>query len=261
MRDLKTAARLLEEDGVAAVLVKGWALGRVYAEPGIRPFGDIDFCVRPEDYPSAQRALARSTYGTDIDLHSGFEKFYDGRTEELFSRSSWQDLDGTPVRVLRAEDHFRFLCLHLLRHGGARPLWSCDVAAMIEAQGGVLDWDLCLSCGPVHRHWVSIAIGVASELLACELKDVPREVSSQQVPAWVLSTVLQEWGVPFAMPSPMRVHSRKPLQFLRQLPSHWPNGIEATINFNGNLTEWPRWPFQVADVVTKAFRLVTQLSS
>src|SRR5690349_9636225 len=40
----------LRSVGVEPLLAKGWAVARLYPEPGLRPFGDIDLCVPPEQY-------------------------------------------------------------------------------------------------------------------------------------------------------------------------------------------------------------------
>ena len=40
--------------GVEPLLAKGWAVARIYPEPGLRPFGDIDLFVRPEQHLTAR---------------------------------------------------------------------------------------------------------------------------------------------------------------------------------------------------------------
>ena len=49
-RNIKQVFALLRAAGVEPLLVKGWAVARLYTEPGARPYGDIDLCVRPADY-------------------------------------------------------------------------------------------------------------------------------------------------------------------------------------------------------------------
>lgn len=254
---LKEVIVALDEKGIESVLVKGWSLGPLYPEPGLRLFGDIDLCVRPRDFRAAGIALegAPGSRGL-VDLHCGFGKFYETRTEELFARSESRDLDGTSVGVLKFEDHFRFLCLHLLRHGGNRPLWVCDIAAALDVINDDFDWDLCLSDDPRQAELVAGAIGIASELLGANVEGFPVAERARSIPRWMISTVLSEWSVPFSLPSQVVSHLRKPLELVRELPRHWPNAIEATINLGGRLNDRPRWPLQIGDAVAKTWGLL-----
>jgi hypothetical protein len=49
--------RLLRQAQVEAILGKGWATARMYAEKALRPYGDIDICVRPEHFKLAEETL------------------------------------------------------------------------------------------------------------------------------------------------------------------------------------------------------------
>src|SRR5437016_12703833 len=59
-RHLVQALTLLRSAGVEPLLVKGWAVARLYPSPGLRPYGDLDFCVRPDQFARAQAALRDS---------------------------------------------------------------------------------------------------------------------------------------------------------------------------------------------------------
>jgi hypothetical protein len=250
---LKEALTHLRDQGIEPLLVKGWALGPIYPEPGLRPFGDIDFCVRPAEYRAAATALEKfKNTGIPIDLHSGFAKFYDPDDDALFARSQLVPLDEIEVRIPGFEDHLRFLCLHLLRHGAGRPLWLCDIAAALEALPEGFDWDLCLGKSQPQTDWTLGAMGLAHHLLGVQIPLTPR------LPRWLLPTVLAAWDVPFALPSPLAVHIRQPRQLLKELPRHWPNPIEATLVLNGGFNDWPRWPYQLGGVIEKITRLLVQ---
>ena len=43
--------------GVEPILIKGWAVARLYPESGLRPFGDFDIVVRPEQHAAAMTVL------------------------------------------------------------------------------------------------------------------------------------------------------------------------------------------------------------
>ncbi|HXG65034.1 MAG TPA: nucleotidyltransferase family protein, partial [Blastocatellia bacterium] len=131
---IKDTITLLRSGGVEPVLVKGWAVARLYPDQGLRPYGDIDLCVMPQQYRQAAKLL-KIAEGMDYpaDLHNGFRNLADESPEELYERSQTVELDGIAVRVAAPEDHLRILALHMLRHGVSRPLWLCDVAVALES--------------------------------------------------------------------------------------------------------------------------------
>src|SRR5215216_1231897 len=87
-RSLKQVIPLLRSYGVEPVLIKGWAIARHYAESGLRQYCDLDLCVLPDQHAAARAAL-NSMEGEvgSVDLHLGFDKFYDRQTEDIFARS------------------------------------------------------------------------------------------------------------------------------------------------------------------------------
>jgi hypothetical protein len=254
---LKGAFALLRESGIEPVLCKGWSLNWLYPEPGSRPFGDIDLCVRPEQYQVAYELIDRpENRGFNVDLHSGFGKFYDDRIEELFSRSELVKADDTDIRILKFEDHLRFLCLHLLRHGANRAMWLCDVAAAIDAAQENFDWDLALGVEEPQRGWVRGAIGAAQRLLEVDLKGTAVESCARETPEWVFKAILEEWGKVYEFPDRVEWLLKRPVLLIRELPRHWPNPIEATVNLRGAFSDTPRLPLQVGEVFVKIARLV-----
>src|SRR5947209_2014811 len=53
---------LLQDHGVAPVLLKGLAVARQYPEPDLRPVGDLDLWVRPADVPPTRAAFEAAGY-------------------------------------------------------------------------------------------------------------------------------------------------------------------------------------------------------
>src|SRR5713226_6695336 len=90
-REIKYVFSLLRAEGIEPVLVKGWAIARHYPDRGLRPYGDIDTCVRPDQFAKAEQALKclESIDGHYVDLHSGFAKLElaTGPRLNLFSES------------------------------------------------------------------------------------------------------------------------------------------------------------------------------
>jgi Uncharacterised nucleotidyltransferase len=262
---LKEAIPRLRRVGIEPVLVKGWAMSRLYPEPGMRPFSDLDLCVLPEHYRAASAALAGSeSEAGNVDLHLGFGKFDRRQTDDMFARSQRVWLDDLEISVLSEEDHLLFLCLHLLRHGAVRPLWLCDIALMLEARAKDFDWDQCLGHSRQQADWVACAIGLAHQLLGANIEGTPIARRAKTLPGWLMPTVLKAWGTPFHSLGQLAVHLRHPVnqlgELLRVLPHHWPNPIEATMTLKGSFNELPRWPFQIGHVLSRAAALLTQLS-
>jgi len=165
-REIAQVITLLSAEGIEPVLIKGWAIARRYPDYALRPYGDVDLCVRPDQYDQATRMLRRiaSIEGPFVDLHSGFAgigqtkrvqspksklqslspvrrlRKIDGddwdklhKRSQLVRLSGWKGpISKIPIRVLGDEDHLRVLCRHLLRSGAHRPPWLCDVALLIE---------------------------------------------------------------------------------------------------------------------------------
>src|SRR5438128_721995 len=58
-RQLAEVFQGLRSAGVEPILLKGWAIGRLYPEAGLRPTGDIDIFVAPGGYEAAQTVLKK----------------------------------------------------------------------------------------------------------------------------------------------------------------------------------------------------------
>jgi hypothetical protein len=252
------AAALLRGAGIEALLGKGWAIARQYPDIALRPYGDFDVYVPEADHPRA--AVLVEDAPAPIDLHRGFAELDDRDAGALFARSRVVELDGVPVRLFGEEDHLRLLALHLLRHGGYRPLWLCDLAVALETRSDAFDWDVFLGGCARRSRWAACALLLAHRLLGASLRGVPAEITRQRLPLWLSTAVLDRWGspsfVPHGMRVPMRSCVRSPLEGLRALLARWPNGIEATVGLGGPFNDLPRLPFQVAECVRRTARFL-----
>ena len=260
-RHLKEVIPMLRGIGVEPVLVKGWAIARLYSEPGLRPYADLDLCVLPDQYAKARAALEEPP--CNVDLHLGFGKFYDRQTDDIFARTQLVKLGDLDVRVLSAEDHLRFLCLHLLRHGAVRPLWLCDIAVLVETRAADFDWDRCLSGSRRQADWVACSIGLAHQLLEVDVEGTPVARRAQRLPSWLVPAVLKAWGTPFHSVGQIAIYLRRPWRARgglgKELPRHWPNPIEATMTLKGPFNELPRLPFQIGHLFSRTAALLAQL--
>lgn len=262
-REVAEVFRLLRSHKIEPVLVKGWAIGRNYAEPEARPYGDVDVCVSRERYQSAQDVLkTRTNASHHADLHRGFRDLDKHSFEELKARSELVELEGEPIRVLSAEDHLRVLCYHFLREGGWRPLWLCDISVALETRPEDFDWDLCLSGrGPV-TDWVSSSLVLAHKLLGADLTGTPAAVRDTKLPQWLAPSILSQWEVRSMSQrhrAPIGSAASHPLRTLKGLRHHWPTPVEATVSLGASFTELPRFPLQMGNVLARAATLLARL--
>jgi hypothetical protein len=246
---------MLRNAGAEPLLAKGWAVARLYPEPGLRPPGDIDLCVRPEQYATAEAAIRKA--GPDVigvDLHDGFASHNtafalmdDRPLEALYERSQLVPLGDVPVRILGPEDHLRLLCLHMLGHGAWRPLWLCDVAVALESRPPDFDWSVCLSGDARRTDWVACALGLAHQLLGAEIAGTPVEERAHRLPRWLVPTVLRQWevGSNLTQRHSLGFTLRHPSRLLAEAGHHWRSPIEATVELHAPFNELPRLPIQL----------------
>src|SRR6266853_1796751 len=164
--NLQNALTLLRDQRVEPILVKGWAVARLYPDAGSRPYGDLDLCVEPKQYHAARIALEKDPKKTyQVDLHRGFKTLDHKSWDELYSRSKLMKLGDVEVRVLSPEDHLRVLCFHFLREGAWRPLWLCDIAVALETRPPDFDWDVFSGKENRRRKWFACVIALVDLLL------------------------------------------------------------------------------------------------
>ena len=256
--------RLLRTAGVEPILIKGWAIGRLYPQFGLRPSGDIDLFVGRDKYAAALEVI-KSEEARDcwVDLHAGIFELADRDPEGLFRRSKLLPCEDQEVRVLSAEDHFALLAVHLLKHGAWRPLWLCDLGLLLESMPENFDWKLCLGENKRHANWILSAIGLASQLVDAQIPSKEIAALSQQIPVWLVPAVLKQWETPFrefheSLPL-MAGYLRRPVNFIREIPRRWPNPIVATVNVRGKFNNYPRVPYQLCEMAARTAKFFWSL--
>lgn len=252
---------------VEPVLVKGWAVARWYPEKWLRPYGDIDLCFKPEEYPlAAETAHTPQAQPFYIDLHEGFTKLDGLSLEALLTRSQLVPLGDVKVRVLGFEDQLRILCTHLLRHGAWRPLWLCDIAAGIERRPADFDWQRFLGNDPLEADWIGCVIGLAHQLLGARVEDTPMADRADRLPRWFVPHVLKNWGAPYptnyppmSYARPLVTYLRHPRGLLKTLRARWPDALEATIRLRGKIDNTPRLPYQLGNLLSRLGNFIAAL--
>lgn len=262
-RDLERVCSTFCSAGIEPLLVKGWTVARLYPEQGLRPYGDIDLCVRPSDFNLAVQLLNQLETGKKtVDLHKGVTRLDREGMDDLCARSQLVQLGEHNVRIPSWEDHLRILCIHLLGHGVWRPLWLCDIALILENRPANFDWKVCLGHSRRRANWVVCAIGLANKLLGARIGHPFIESRAESLPRWIIPTVLRQWEMNLRThlshqdPVLTAVRVRGIIKALRY---RWPNPIEATVSVGGPFNELPRFPFQLASCLVRGARVLTKL--
>jgi hypothetical protein len=253
----------LRADEVEAILFKGSAISRLYPESGLRPTGDIDLCVHPDQRTKAIATLAkrRRQHWVDFD-HVEISQYSERSFEEIYHRSETVELQGCMVQVLGAEDHLRAICLHFLKHGGWRPLWLCDIAAVVEPLPDRVNWAAVYGKNARWADWIACTLLLAQELLGARLGSALSGMRKRCLPAWLVAAVLKQWSSPHAEPLPsftdhIGINAGK-AGILSAIAQRWPNPIQATVDVNGPFDRRPRMPFQLANWAVRSAKLIGQ---
>ena len=255
--NVKKVFRTLRAAGVDAMLVKGWAIARRYPKPALRPYGDLDIAVRPEQYNLAKDVLRKSgVKNVWVDLHRGFDGLDDEDGDTLFERALAVRARGFALRVPSEEDHLRMLCLHLLRHGASRPVWLCDIARALETRSENFDWEVFYGHDAKHEQWLSCVIGLTEELLHAQIDDGREVERSKHVPRWLVKAVERRWSRWFnsdyrehAVTS-LLSHRFEPARALEDFYFRF-DPLRATVEVNGAFSRMPRLPYQLAALVRR----------
>lgn len=260
-RQLGRVLARLQKAGVEPLLGKGWAVARHYPEAGLRPYGDFDLYVGAAQGEAARAVLEDEAAA--VDLHIGCPDLNDRPWSVLNERARSMPLGGGQVRVFGPEDHLRLLAVHMLRHGAWRPLWMCDLAAVVETSARGFDWPHFLGGDRRRTEWACCAVQLSRDLLGADLGGAPAEATRRRLPGWLHRTVLRQWSRPDFEPQgrrrPMATYGPEPQRALAALRSRWPNAIEATVGVRGPFNGLPRLPFQLAECVSRTARFTLRL--
>ena len=257
-RVLEEAVGKLISAGLQPLLAKGWLAAGLYAQRGLRPYGDIDLWVRPEEHAAALEALGYPPgQQYPVDLH-GNSPARDRSWDEVYARGRPEEVGGVKVQALGAEDHLYLLSVHMLAHGAWRPLWLCDVAAAVECLPEDFDWDYCLSGDKRRANWLTTAIGLATEVLGASPGGLPTAIANAPLPRWLVSAVHESWGVGthYMHTSPVGLTAPRPGALWNALRIRWPNPIQVTIDWNREFDRTPRLPVQFAECIVRSGRFL-----
>lgn len=161
--EMMRLVRLFDGAEVPVVPLKGPALAAsIYSRFSLRPAGDIDFLVHPEDLRAGAETLKASGYepytepseaveleaaqlgreffneerGVVAELHGYFLNTvhqFELEPEAVWTRLGETNLDGRQIPRLSAEDTMLYLCAHGGKHWYERLKWLCDIAELLRS--------------------------------------------------------------------------------------------------------------------------------
>lgn len=241
--------QILENAGYEPILIKGWAAAQYYPKPWNRNIGDIDLVFRPEKIDKNIEKLVYENTKISFDKHSGFRLLDTVSMEDIVRNCRWENCMGTPIRVLRPEDHLRVLCVHWMIDGGAsrEKLW--DIFHLIEKNRTTFDWQRCLgSVSPKRRAWIETVVEAAHIYLGLETGDLPFETGFEKRRRWVRRTIEKEWKSSTKLhPLGFSLKDRRLLvrQILKRIP---PNPIQAAVEMNSEIDGEIRLHYQIMNI-------------
>ena len=255
---LAEAAQALRAASVPALLGKGWAAARAYAQPALRPYGDLDFFVAAADRRPRPRSPAQLPRPLPVDLHQGFAELDDrGAAGALRARVQRRGQGraggrcwprGPPAPRRPSSAPARGVAL---RSGCAT--WRRSSRPPLPS----FDWDLVLQ-GPRQRaRSVAAVVWLAERLLGAR---IPNRGTSRRPRRRRPARVARGHGPPPVgkglRPSAARWgRSRSGREeLLGTLLRRWPNAVEATAGMDAPFDDSPRWPHQAAFAAVRAFR-------
>jgi hypothetical protein len=253
---VRQVARFFESRNIDAVMVKGWAIARLYPEPAVRLFGDVDLVVRPEWCEAAVATQADPERPEiAIDLDWTLRDVPGRRFDDFFSRSITLKLDDASIRTPGPEDHLKLVAIHMMRHGAPRPTGLVDVAILAEAADEHFDWEYCMRGTPAAAGWLLGALGLASRVLGADLSRTPYADAAERLPRWAYPALIRQWGRPHYMnrgSMSAAIQTREGV--VRSILERWPNPIQATVRMGAAFGNRPRWPYQLGEFLKRAVR-------
>jgi len=204
--EMRTVDRLLAENGVRALHLKGPALAEdLYGDVSLRTSCDLDLLIPISDLKKAEHLLASQGFvkdeyihsilgdwkwrhhhltfhhaatGIKVELHWRLHPAPSGEPsfDELWARARTSSLGSQPIRCLGREDLFQFLVAHGARHGWSRLRWLLDIKQWLLRPG---DASLLRSLLRKHGYYQvgGQALALAAGLLGARVPEGLREMA------------------------------------------------------------------------------------
>jgi hypothetical protein len=248
-KELIETYKLFVENAIEPILIKGWAVSQFYPVPSTRMFSDLDLCVSPEQYQKAGELIQQRTVSIPVDVHQGVKHLDTVSFDDLLKNSTFLELDGVLIRVLRPEDHLRVLAVHWLLDGGGNLERLWDIHHLINKTREGFDWERCLGViDKKRRRWIICVIWATHHYVGLSIKDLTVFPQIKNVPEWFKRAVQKEADEGQKL-FPLQTCLKDPKLLWKQIRKRFPpNPIQATVELNGDFDKFPRMYYQVMNM-------------
>jgi len=254
-KKIAEAFELFRKNDIEPILIKGWAVARLYPPERQRPFADIDLCVDQKDFDKAHKIIqSEKAKRLNIDLHCGLRHLDTLEWNDLYENSKLEKIDETPIRILRSEDHLRVVCVHWLTDGAARKERLWDIYYLFRSKTD-FDWGRCLNqVSENRRRWIICTIGLVEKYLTVSLENTPFEFNKIEIPVWLIKACEKEWNSSISL-KPLQNCLKSPKEIIIQLKKRFPpNPIQATVETEGSFDSRTRIYYQTRNYFERALQ-------
>lgn len=204
--------KLMSENGISYVIVKGQVVASKYPDPLLRQSGDIDYYCDSKYFPVSQEAIKKhwgiepERKESDLHVHFDYQDVtYEGHflLTSLYSKKRhryWQQLldndggdtvsiDGHDIKTLSATTHTLYVFIHLYSHLlalGVGLRQFCDLAVLLYYCKEQIDMDA------LRRHLCELGLERAYKACGCILVD--QLGLSQENLGYTLSDLDRKYG-------------------------------------------------------------------
>ena len=189
----------LQQNRLSAITIQGLSLIQIYGTSGIRPMGDMDILVKPDDRdrvvnllqdigyripnPVYPNNLIKNRLWLDIHTHIlNLDRIRSRRyvfpmdLSALWSRAFTLFESSTGILKPDPIDNFVLLSAHALKHGYSRMIWLVDLCELLKSLlSQKNDWNTIIERIRCWRQEKIVSYGLA----------VLEGISAIQVPRWV----------------------------------------------------------------------------
>ena len=229
--ELKNVCRLLSENGIPYIILKGLSCRRYYPQPDTRPSSDEDVLINPDDYERCNELLNSSGYiGEDcfdsnsvqneheahyrakngalnLEIHFnavGMENDRQKRLSEVFKdvflHTETVQYEGEQLMVLEPTYQLLHLLAHFYRHFfelGVGVRQMIDVLILLKFESGRIDWtqveDL-LEKGKMKNIFSAI-VEAGIKYFNVEPKEIPENMWDRDVNPYDMIMDMLEGGI------------------------------------------------------------------
>jgi hypothetical protein len=250
---IKAAFRLLRDNGIEPILIKGWAVAREYPERHRRVSSDIDLAVSPGRYKEGLELISNVEYGKlNIDLHCGLRHLDTLEWDKLFQNSRLELIDDVNIRILCPEDHLRVLCVHWLTDGGAYKERLLDIFYLLQNNSKNFDWEKCFQpLDENRRDWIKKTVTLVHRYHNLSDLSLPFAIESDSIPGWFMNALEKEWASETRLNAIHAVLGNRK-EFRRQLKLRIsPNSIQSTVLMEGKFDDSSRLYYQAGSILLR----------